>query len=119
MKQDDIAVGGDVAVGLEIHRSGRTARGEGGQGILRDVLGVPRNESSVGEDAGLRLTEEPRMRHDVGVVPPAPVSALFVRLSPPPKAVLKELRAFVNSLGMIQSLLDALSLIFGRVCRYW
>ena len=39
--------------------------------------------------------------------------------SEPAKAEPMPFRAEVSSLGTIQSLLDALSAIFGRVCRYW
>ena len=42
---------------------------------------------------------------------------------PPPRLALKPFampdRASVNSLGIIQSLFDVPSAIFGRVCRYW
>lgn len=118
VEEDDVAVRGQVAVRLEIERPRRPARREGGDRVLGDVLGIGRHETAVGEDAGGRLTEEPRVGHDVGVVPSAGFG-FEACASEPPKAVLNELRAFVNSLGMIQSLFEELSLIFGSICRYW
>ena len=49
----------------------------------------------------------------------APASRRGPAAARPPNASPMPFSASVNSLGMIHILLDALSAIFGRVCRYW
>ncbi len=101
--------------------------GDRGEGVLdhavRSVL--RRHEAAVREDPRVRGTLEPAVGHGAGGAgrSSSGVAVGVVRsamsVTDPANAVLMPLSASVNSLGMIQSLLEALSAIFGRVCRYW
>src|SRR5690606_16677621 len=71
------------------------------------------HQAAMGEDPRVPRSGEERMRHASGresadAEPGRGVKALPIPLS-----------ASVSSLGMIHSLLDELSLIFGSICRYW
>ena len=103
------AVGGDVHVRLDV----RHADGER----------LARTASSVFSGA---VDREPAVREHPrgsgGEVPVAGCADPYFagRLATPAKnPSLMPLRASVNSLGMIQSLFDSPSAIFGSVCRYW
>ena len=100
---------------------------DGREGVLGDAVGLAlrRDQSTVREHPRCRGAREPGVRHDgsVGAGDGAGGIAASVRramsFTEPAKAPLMPLSASVNSLGMIQSLLEALSAIFGRVSRYW
>ena len=126
MEEHHDAVGGEVAVRLDVAAAGGVRGGDGGERVLDDgvrgILGG--HEAAVGEDARSRRALEPRVRHGAGgsAIEAGPArrrAAAAASAIEPEKAPLMPLSASVNSLGMIQSLLEALSAILGSVCRYW
>ena len=110
VEEHDVAIASEVAVGLDEDGAGLLRGRDGCVGILSDR--VVERQSTVGEDARVRRIGEVRVGHTYS-------SGVGLAASRGPNAPETPLRASVNSLGMIHSLLDALSLIFGRVCRYW
>src|SRR6218665_379395 len=111
VEQHNVAVGGDVTVGLDVFGTRRVCGGEGCGRVLphTGVLARRGDKTAVGEDSGVTRLLEVRVRHAPGVF----VGGFGVNAEPMP------LSASVSSLGMIHSLLDELSLIFGSICRYW
>jgi hypothetical protein len=122
VEEDHDAVGGQMAVRLHVSRTDRVRGGEGGDRVLDDALRVVGNESAMSQHTRSRAGGEPRVAHEgsaggvavvAGGLGASPASVRAANALPRPFI------ASVNSLGMIHSLLDALSLIFGSVCRYW
>ena len=123
MEEHHRAVGGQMTVRFDIPCAGRMCGRDGGERVLDDTVGdVSRGDQpAVREHARARGAVEPAVGHDTGGS--AGLTSGAVRwatsATDPANAVLMPLSASVNSLGMIQSLLDALSAILGSVCRYW
>ena len=110
MEQHDLAVPGEMTVGLDVGRASALRRGNRCVGVLRNRF--VNRQPPVRKDARVWRVDEVRVGH-------ACSSGADFAASRAPNAPDTPLSASVNSLGMIQSLLDALSLIFGSVCRYW
>lgn len=114
VEQHHVAVRGDLAVRLDVLRTGGMSGREGRGRVLPDagVLALRGDETAMGEDSGVPRLREVRVRHAPGSVLVGPCPGFGVNALPIPFS------ASVSSLGMIQSLLDWPSLIFGSICRY-
>ena len=102
---------------------GGVGGGHGGEGVLHDAVarGIRRHQPAVREDARASRALEPGGSRAGGSRGGRVVGAgsLVAACAETSERRLIPLSASVNSLGMIQSLLDALSAILGSVCRYW
>src|SRR5688500_5833474 len=104
-----------MAVGLDVLGTRGVRRCHRGEGVLLDAESgiLHRHKTAMREHAGRAGSLEPGVGHEAGGTAPGRDSRARVAASPstaPPRNdPLSPLRASVNSVGMIQSLLDALS----------
>ena len=115
VEEHHVAARCDLTIGLDVLDAGGMGGRESPGGVLPDagVLARRGDQTTVGEDSGIPRLREVRVRHAPGSVFDGPWPGFGVNALPMP------LSASVSSLGMIQSLLDCPSLIFGSICRYW
>ena len=68
VEENDDAIGGQVAVRLDVHRTGRVRGRHRGERVLDDAVRdvVRRQQPAVGEDPRPRGALEPAVRHDSG-----------------------------------------------------
>lgn len=116
MEEHDVTVCGDLAVGLYVLGSRGMSGCEGGGRVVPDtgILARRGEKTTMGEDSRMPRLAEIGVRHTPGggLVGGWPDPGRGVKAVPMP------LSASVSSLGMIHSLLDWPSLIFGSICRY-
>lgn len=115
MEQHHVAVCCHLAIGLDVFDSGSVCCCKSGGRVLPHAGAFAHrgNETAVGENSGITRSRKKRVGHAPGGVLGGVWSGFGVNADPMP------LRASVSSLGMIQSLLEWPSLIFGSICRYW
>lgn len=112
VEEHHVAIGRHLAVCLDVVDTGGVSDGERRRCVLPDagILARRGDQTAVSEDSGMPCLREVRVRHAPGRVllgPPWPGFGV--------KALPMPLRASVSSLGMIHSLLDWPSLIFGSI----
>lgn len=105
MPQHGYTVRRQTTIRLDVGHACGVRRRERSDRVFDHIGGVRQHETPMRKDARSRFALEKGVRHGCVSRPP---------LNPFPKVF----SASVSSLGMIQSLEEALSLIFGRVCRY-